>query len=94
MIHLLNQSYDQISCCGKPVERTDENSMGGTFQATAGFQDSDVFQKALKMVLRSILSASFHLSGFTLQPSPTHEFSMSSLFSLSLSVTVVLTCTF
>ena len=38
----------------------------GTFQATAGFQDSDFFQKAMKMALRSILSVISHLSGFRL----------------------------
>ena len=40
--------------------------MGGTFQTTARFQDSDSFQKALKMVLRCILSVIFHLLGFRL----------------------------
>ena len=29
--------------------------MGGTFQATVGFQDSNLFQKAIKMALRCIL---------------------------------------
>ena len=43
-----------------------KNLMVGTFQATAGFQDSDVFQKAIKMVLRCILSVNSHLSGFNL----------------------------
>ena len=38
--------------------------IGGTFQTMAGFQDSDFFQKAIKMVLRCIWSESFHLSGF------------------------------
>ena len=40
--------------------------MGWTFQAAAGLQDSDIFQKAGKMVLRCILSAVCHLLGFTL----------------------------
>ena len=43
--------------------------MGGTFQATAKFQDSDFFQKAVKMVFRFILSI---ISGFRLSPSPAH----------------------
>ena len=30
--------------------------IGGTFLATAGFQDSDIFQTAIKIVLRCILS--------------------------------------
>ena len=34
---------------------------GGTFQATAGFQDSDIFQKAMKMALRCSLSVNPHL---------------------------------
>ena len=38
--------------------------IGGTFPTTAGFQDSDFFQKAIKMVLRYILSVIFHLSEF------------------------------
>ena len=38
--------------------------MGGTFQAAAGFQDSDILQKATNMVLRCILRANSHLSGF------------------------------
>ena len=40
--------------------------MDGTIQATARFQDSDFFRKAVKMVLRCILSVIFHLSGFKL----------------------------
>ena len=41
--------------------------MGGTFQATAGFQDSVfVFQKAIKVVLRCILSVIFRLSEYNL----------------------------
>ena len=39
-------------------------SRGGTFQATARFQDSDILQKAFKMVLGCILSVNSHLSGF------------------------------
>ena len=38
--------------------------MGGTSQATAGFQDSDFFQKAIQMALRRTLSVNSHLSGF------------------------------
>ena len=33
-------------------------------QATAGFQDSDIFQKALKMALRCILSVNSPKLGF------------------------------
>ena len=40
--------------------------MGGTFQATARFQDSDIFQKAIEVALRLILSVNSHLSGFKL----------------------------
>ena len=36
----------------------------GTFQAAARFQDSNIFQKAIKMVLKCILSVNSHLSGF------------------------------
>ena len=43
-----------------------KNLMVGTFQATAGFQDSDIFQKAIKMVFRCVLSVISHLSGFKL----------------------------
>ena len=42
--------------------------LGGTSQATARFQDSDIFQKAVKMAW----SASSHLSGFKLKPGPTY----------------------
>ena len=39
---------------------------GGTFQATARFQDSALFQKSIKMVLRCIFNVIFHVSGFKL----------------------------
>ena len=45
--------------------------MGGTFQATAGFQEADIFQRAIKMVLRCILSCdflTFQDSNFSLVP--------------------------
>ena len=38
------------------------HGMGGTFQAAAGFQDSDFIQKATKIALRCILSVNSHLS--------------------------------
>ena len=40
--------------------------MGGTFQATVGFQDSDFFQNAVKMVWRCTFSVISYLSGFKL----------------------------
>ena len=42
--------------------------MDGTFQVTAGFQDSNIFKKAMKMALslRCILNVNSHLSGFKL----------------------------
>ena len=40
--------------------------MDGTFQATAGFQNSDIFQKAVKMAWRCILSV---ISEFSSQDS-------------------------
>ena len=46
----------------------------GTFQATAGFQGSVSFQKAIKMVLRCNLSVNSRLSGFKLEPGPTHAY--------------------
>ena len=46
--------------------------MGRTFQATAGFQDSDIFQKAIEMILRCILGVISHLSGFKIEPGPIH----------------------
>ena len=44
------------------------SKMGGTFHVAARFQDSDIciIQKAIKMVLRCILSVVSHLSGFKL----------------------------
>ena len=39
-----------------------KKSVGGAFQATAGFQDSEVFQKAMKMALKCSLSVNSHLS--------------------------------
>ena len=50
--------------------------MGGTFQATAGLQDSDSSEKAREMVLSVIT----HLSGFRLQAGPTHGFAMYGYF--------------
>ena len=47
-------------------------TMGGTVPDKARFQDSDVFQKAIKMVLKCILNVILHHSGFKLLPSPTH----------------------
>ena len=41
--------------------------MGGTSQATAGFHDSDFFQKAIKMVL-SVIFFSFQDSNFNPVP--------------------------
>ena len=46
--------------------------MGGTFPAMAGFEDSDFFEKAIKMVLKCILNVILHRSGIKLLPSPTH----------------------
>ena len=42
------------------------NYIGGTFQATARFQGSDIFQKAYKIALRCVLSVHSHLSGVRL----------------------------
>ena len=42
--------------------------MGGTFQAIAGFQDSDIFQKAIKMVLRCILGHCFTFQDSNFNP--------------------------
>ena len=51
----------------KPVvHKAEETCVGGTFQATAGFQDSDMFHKGIKMALRCSLSANSHLSEFKL----------------------------
>ena len=36
--------------------------MGGTFQARAGFQDSDIFKKAIKMALRCTFSVNSHIT--------------------------------
>ena len=47
--------------------------MGLFIQATAGFQDSDILQKAVKMALRCILSVNYHLSGVKILPGPTHD---------------------
>ena len=47
--------------------------MVGTIQATARFQDSNFFQKAIKMVLTGILNVIFPLSGFRFLPSHTHD---------------------
>ena len=41
-------------------------NMGGTSPAIAGFQDSDFFQKAIKMVLKYSFTMILHLLGFTL----------------------------
>ena len=41
---------------------------GGTFQATTGFQDSDLFQKAMKMASGCTLSVTSHLSDCNVVP--------------------------
>ena len=46
--------------------------MGGTFETTAGFQDSENFQKAIEIISSCILSVISHLSRFKLEPGPTH----------------------
>ena len=56
------------------------NYMCGTFQATVGFQESDFFQKAIKMVLRCILNVILHLSGFKLSPSSTNVNGIKNIF--------------
>ena len=48
------------------------NNKGGTFEATARFQDSGTFQKAVIKALRCILSVNSHLPGFKLEPGPAH----------------------
>ena len=40
--------------------------VGCTFWATVGFQDSGIFQKAIKQALRCIQSVNSQLSGFRL----------------------------
>ena len=45
-------------------KKTVDTGMAETFQATAGFQGSAFFQKAIKMALRCTVSVIFHLSGF------------------------------
>lgn len=47
------------------------DAVDGTLQATARFQLSDFFQKAIEVLFRCILSVVLHLSGFKLHPSPT-----------------------
>ena len=59
--------------------------MGGTIQATAGFQGSDFFLKAIKMFLRCILSVISHLSNFILLPGLTHEYVWVLLWSFTVS---------
>ena len=65
--------YETMSCYVFSMQTSVQAAMSGKFQATAGFQDvdddgtdDDIFQKALKMALRCILSVIFHLSGFKL----------------------------
>ena len=41
-------------------------TLDGTCQATARWQDSDTFQKAIEMALRCILKVNSHLPGFKL----------------------------
>ena len=71
-IHLLSQTgFDLVFASLDRKIISESNSrhaihVAGTLQATAGFKDSDSFQKAIKMVLRCILSAVSHLSGFSL----------------------------
>ena len=45
--------------------QTERESMGGSFKATVGFQNSDIFQTE-KKVLRYISNVNFHLLGFKL----------------------------
>ena len=50
----------------RQMKNTAVYDMGETFQATAGFQDSNILQKAMKMALRCNLSVNAHISGFKL----------------------------
>ena len=42
------------------------------FPGHSQFQNSDIFQKAVNMAYRSILSVNSHLPGFKLEPGPAH----------------------
>ena len=65
-----------IDICQNVGSRATEASIiwsrGVTFQATARFEDSDFFQKAVTIALRGFFSGNSHLSGFKLEPGPTH----------------------
>ena len=59
LVHLPQQSGPGVNVGGLvrlPLQSGLGLSVGVTFQATAGFQDSDIFQKAIKMAARCILS--------------------------------------
>ena len=47
-----------------------EASMGGTLPATAGFQDLEFLQKAIKMVLRCIWKVILHFQDSSFNPVP------------------------
>ena len=51
-------------------------TVGWDFLGCSWFQSSDIFQKAIKMALGSILSVNSHLSGFKLEPGLTHKMVM------------------
>ena len=57
---------DAIGCY--VVEPSLDFNMYGTSQATAGFQDSDVFQKAIKICLKSRAHFECDFSPFRIQP--------------------------
>ena len=64
--------------------------MGGNFQATIGFPDSEISQKAVRLVLSCILSVSAHLSGFKLYLVPPMHLETKT-FSLLVPATVEIT---
>ena len=67
----LNSYFDiAFMFAGEPLASesgvSSDPSVGGTSQAAAGFLDSDIFQRAIKMALRCSLSTNSHISGFKL----------------------------
>ena len=50
--------------------KADGKFMGWTFPAMAGFPDSDLCQKAIKMVLRCILNVILHFQDPDFNPVP------------------------
>ena len=73
MLMLYNLLFCVFCCCCNRAECAIYTDKGGTYQAIARFQDSNLFQTAITIMLIYIFTMVFHLSGFKLYSCSTHR---------------------